>query len=128
MTISLAFAHLLWMPIGLGALAVFVLCALYRRAGALRRDILALELEHGLMKKRFEAATGGLHVRLLQVERRLRPIGAAVSQRTAASAPDLGASAGAGEEQIPPPLEAKNQLSRGEMELLKKIRRLASHG
>ncbi len=127
MMIPLPFTHLPWMQIGVAALAAFALGVLYRWASALRRDILALELEHGLMKKRFEAATGGLHVRLLQVERRLRPIAAAVSLQTGVSAADLRASAGAGEARILPPLGAKNQLSRGEMELLKKIRQLASH-
>jgi hypothetical protein len=73
---------------------------LYGRARRWRRELAALETDQGLTKKKFEAATAGLHIRLLSVEQRSRPLPA-----TAAPTP-------------------QRSLSRGEMDLLMKIRRL----
>jgi hypothetical protein len=80
---------------------------LLRRLHAARQAARALETELGLVKKRFEAATSGLHIRLLDVERR---------SKLAA-----GAAAGASPRPASP---QPAPLNRGESDLLRKVRQL----
>ncbi len=88
------------------AVLAALICILYRRGAAARRATIVLETEHGLVKKRFEAATAGLHFRLLQVEKRLRELlrGTATPETR---------------------LPGATQLSRGEMALLMKVRQIS---
>jgi hypothetical protein len=79
-----------------------VVWVLLRRLHTARQSARALETELGLVKKRFEAATSGLHIRLLEVERRTKPAAGA---------------AAAGASPRPP-------LNRGEWDLLRKVREL----
>lgn len=74
---------------------------LLHRLHTARRWLTALETELGLVKKRFEAATAGFHIRLLQVEKQTK----------------MAASAAAGAGRVP-------QLNRGEYDLMMKVRRL----
>ncbi len=87
------------------AVLAAVVCLLYRRGESIRRRGIRLETEHGLVKKRFEAATAGLHIRLLQVEMRLK-------ERRRSSAPPEACVADAA------------QFSRGELALLMKVRQI----
>ncbi|HYM10983.1 MAG TPA: hypothetical protein VEU62_09625 [Bryobacterales bacterium] len=120
-------------PLALEAILAALVWLLYRRAGGARRDLLALETAQGLMKKRFEAATAGLHLRLLHVERQLRqappeiPSAGRVALRTVETH----------ERSIVPPAvrplaadptHPRDRLSRGEMDLLRKVRQLTAAG
>ena len=78
---------------------------LYRRSGQARRERIELEAAQGLMKKRFEAATAGLHFRLQQVERQLKQAPAAARREAPAGL-----------------IAARAPLSRGEADLLMKVR------
>jgi len=80
-----------------------LLWVLLRRVYGSRKRLTVLETEVGLVKKRFEAATAGFHIRLLQVERQTKRVAAAAA---AAS--------------LPP------QANRGEYELRMKIRQLTA--
>jgi len=80
---------------------------LAQRLHSRRRSLTAIETELGLIKKRYEAATAGFHIRLLRVEAQSRmgtaTAGTARSGRTGTVV----------------------QFNRGERELLMKVRRLA---
>jgi hypothetical protein len=93
------------------AILVALIGVLFRRLEAARREMRALGTAQGLMKRRFEAATAGLHTRLLAVER-------AVKQHAAAARPTLEL-VRSGD-----PAIKKTQLSRGELEVLMKVRQL----
>lgn len=96
---------------------------LFRRLDAARRQIVALETAQGAIRRRFEAATAGLHTRLLTVERaskQLHTVSNANASPARRPAPELLRGGGA--------LAAKTQLSRGEMELLTKVRQLSGGG
>ncbi len=82
---------------------------LYRRQNGAARRLAALEAEQGLARKRTEAATGGLHIRLLGLER---------SGRQAAAPAAVTA---------PLPPAPKPQLNRGELDLLMKVRQLTGN-
>jgi hypothetical protein len=139
--------------IGIAANAILavMLWRLHRLNEQLRERIGAAETEQGMAKKRVEAATGGLHIRVLQVERRARQAASAGAAAQAAAQPFLQpapprtgtASAGVhngtysmppvvftsagvpGIRKISPASITKAQLSRGEIELLRKIRQLS---
>src|SRR5262245_49410351 len=100
---SLFHTHLIHFAIE-AALAV-LMWVLHWRGEAIRRRAVALETEHGLVKKRFEAATAGLHFRLLHVEKRLKEL------LRGTAAPETRMSGMA-------------ELSRGEMALLMKVREI----
>jgi hypothetical protein len=111
--------------IGVETILAGLVWVLFRRAEAARCEIIAREAECGLIKKRFEAATAGLHFRLLHVERLWKQ--AAAWKAPIQSRREWPAS--------PPPARAANgnprgsavartQLSRGEMDLLLKVRQL----
>lgn len=93
------------------AILLALIGVLFRRLETARREMRAFETAQGLMKRRFAAATAGLHVRLLAVERAVKEHAAA-----ARPAPEL---ARGGEAAV-----SKTQLSRGELELLMKVRQL----
>jgi len=93
---------------------------LYRRQYSLRRRLTALESELGLVKKRFEAATAGLHIRVLTVEKYARQ-GRAVTPSAAGAAAVGSRRLPAGGPAEPPPPAA---LSPGEQDLWRKLRRL----
>lgn len=76
---------------------------LLRRVYASRKRLMVLETEVGLVKKRFEAATAGFHIRLLHLEQQTKRAAAAVA---VASLP--------------------HQVNRGEYELRMKIRQLTA--
>jgi len=99
------------------ALAALV-WVLLRRWNAAQRLAAALEIELGLVKKRFEAATAGFHIRLLQVERQ--------SKSTVAAAT---ASVGSGRTFPPAASPSRHAteapaLNRGEWDLMMKVRQL----
>ena len=104
----------------LEALLAVLAWVLFRRLDAARRRIGALETAQGLMKRRSEAATAGLHSRLLHVERQLK-------QPLASPPGSLGAGKRTnGAESLKPSgaMVARTQLSRGEFDLLMKVRQL----
>ena len=83
---------------------------LLSRLHAARKTAMVLQTELGLVKKRFEAATAGFHIRLLQVEKQTKVA--------------AGAAAGAGRSaQV---LSLSPQLNRGEYDLMRKVRQLGS--
>jgi hypothetical protein len=74
---------------------------LLRRIYCSRKRLVVLETEVGLVKKRFEAATAGFHIRLLHLEQQTKRAAAAVAGTS-----------------LP------HQANRGEYELRMKIRQL----
>ena len=108
-----------------------LLWILYRRLIAWQKRLEALENEQALSRKRNEAATAGLHIRLLAVERHARQAAAAPGpiRVLAVSKPAAAAAApprrdGAAPQPEPGPAAPLSQLSRGERDLLAKLRQL----
>ena len=89
LTMEAALAALIWV--------------LLRRVYASRQRLTVLETELGLVKKRFEAATAGFHIRLLHLEQQTKRAAAAAA---VASLPHPG--------------------NRGEYELRMKVRQLTA--
>jgi hypothetical protein len=99
--------------------------ALSRRASACRRRMIVLETAQELMKKKFEAATAGLHLRLLWLERQCRQSPARPRPDAAGWQAELAKALESEPDGKPArPPQDKRRLSRGELELQEKIRRL----
>lgn len=101
-----------------------VVWLLYRRLEAVRSELPAIGATQEKAKRRSEAATGGLHMRLLTVERYLRQTHAQAHAAAPAAAPVARRTAPAEAAAPAAAIAPKGQLTRGEMDLFLKVRQM----